>query len=171
METVSIQPGGLVKVIQSPDHPPRDVSERPLTPYPKGDDPFQTILGSSNTHRRPSGPSLLTSPLSNFITPRKGSCCGLSTSLETVTVGELKRRDRGESTFDSTFESFPKPEIGTTSPKLGFLVQSSEYLEKLILPSGGGKEEKEGIVEKIKRQRVGTVRYVSFFSCFGACWL
>ena len=76
------------------------------------------------------------------------------------------------------FESFPRPEIGKNnsnyasslcrSPKLGFLEKGNEYLEYVsgvILP-GGGKEGdvgKEGIVEKIRRQRVGTVRYAFFF--------
>ncbi|KAF7937452.1 uncharacterized protein EAE98_001766 [Botrytis deweyae] len=180
IESACIKPKGLVRIIPHPEHTPRDVSERPLTPYPKIDspDPFQTqhISSSSSTPHPNSKPTLLHSPLSNFITPRKGSCCGLSTSLESASVGEIKRRERGESSFDSVFESFPRPEIGKNnsnyasslcrSPKLGFLEKGNEYLEYMsgvILPGGGregdaGKEGgKEGIVEKIRRQRVGTV--------------
>lgn len=187
IESACIKPNGLVQIIPHPEHTPRDVSERPLTPYPKSDspDPFQTqhissSPSSSTTHPN-SKPTLLHSPLSNFITPRKGSCCGLSTSLEGASVGEIKKRERGESSFDSVFESFPRPEIGKNnsnyasslcrSPKLGFLEKGNEYLEYVsgvILPGVGregdaGKEGgKEGIVERIRRQRVGTVRYVSF---------
>ncbi|TGO57039.1 hypothetical protein BCON_0070g00110 [Botryotinia convoluta] len=180
IESACIKPNGLVQPIQYPEHTPRDVSERPLTPYPKSDspDPFQTqqISSSSSTPHPNSKPTLLHSPLSNFITTRKGSCCGLSTSLESASVGEIKKRERGESSFDSVFESFPRPEIGKNnsnyasslcrSPKLGFLEKGNEYLEYVsgvILPGGGregdaGKEGgKEGIVERIRRQRVGTV--------------
>ncbi|KAM3156992.1 hypothetical protein ABEW05_002450 [Botrytis cinerea] len=178
IESACIKPNGLVQPIQYPEHIPRDVSERPLTPYPKNDspDPFQTQLIPSSSSPFPSHPNskptLLHSPLSNFITPRKGSCCELSTSLESASVGEIKKRGRRESGFDSMFESFPRPEIGKNnsnyasslcrSPKLGFLEKGNEYLEYVsgvILP-GGGKEGdvgKEGIVEKIRRQRVGTV--------------
>ncbi|KAK6601780.1 hypothetical protein H4I96_07121 [Botrytis cinerea] len=178
IESACIKPNGLVQPIQYPEHIPRDVSERPLTPYPKNDspDPFQTQLIPSSSSPFPSHPNskptLLHSPLSNFITPRKGSCCELSTSLESASVGEIKKRERRESGFDSMFESFPRPEIGKNnsnyasslcrSPKLGFLEKGNEYLEYVsgvILP-GGGKEGdvgKEGIVEKIRRQRVGTV--------------
>ncbi|KAK8904859.1 hypothetical protein QC760_007193 [Botrytis cinerea] len=179
IESACIKPNGLVQPIQYPEHIPRDVSERPLTPYPKNDspDPFQTQLIPSSSSPFPSHPNskptLLHSPLSNFITPRKGSCCELSTSLESASVGEIKKRERRESGFDSMFESFPRPEIGKNnsnyasslcrSPKLGFLEKGNEYLEYVsgvILP-GGGKEGdvgKEGIVEKIRRQRVGTSR-------------
>ncbi|TGO42477.1 hypothetical protein BHYA_0008g00680 [Botrytis hyacinthi] len=181
IESTCIKPNGLVQIIPHPEHTPRDVSERPLTPYPKSDspDPFQTqhvSSPSSSTSYPNSKPTLLHSPLSNFITPRKGSCCGLSTSLESASVGEIKKRERGESSFDSVFESFPRPEIGKNnsnyasslcrSPKLGFLEKGNEYLEYVsgvILPGGGregdaGKEGgKEGIVERIRRQRVGTV--------------
>ncbi|KAF7897334.1 hypothetical protein EAF00_005562 [Botryotinia globosa] len=182
IESACIKPNGLVQIIPHPEHTPRDVSERPLTPYPKSDspDPFQTQhISSSSSSSTPylnSKPTLLHSPLSNFITPRKGSCCGLSTSLESASVGEIKKRERGESSFDSVFESFPRPEIGKNnsnyasslcrSPKLGFLEKGNEYLEYVsgvILPGGGregdvGKEVgKEGIVERIRRQRVGTV--------------
>ncbi|KAF7948970.1 hypothetical protein EAE96_008148 [Botrytis aclada] len=182
IESACIKPNGLVTTIQFPEHTPRDVSERPLTPYPKSDspDPFQTqpISSSSSSsalHPNPKA-TLLHSPLSSFITPRKGSCCGLSTSLESASVGEIKKRERGESSFDSVFESFPRPEIGKNnsnyasslcrSPKLGFLEKGNEYLEYVsgvILPGVGregdaGKEaDKEGIVERIRRQRVGTV--------------
>ncbi|TGO86500.1 hypothetical protein BPOR_0298g00030 [Botrytis porri] len=182
MESACIKPNRLVKSIQYPEHTPRDVSERPLTPYPKSDnpDPFQTqhisSYSSSSTPHQNSKATLLHSPLSNFITPRKGSCCGLSTSLDSASVGEIRKRERGEASFDSVFESFPRPEIGKNnsnyasslcrSPKLGFLEKGNEYLEYVsgvILPGGGkeadaGKEGgKEGIVEKIRRQRVGTV--------------
>ncbi|KAJ8065461.1 hypothetical protein OCU04_006146 [Sclerotinia nivalis] len=179
IESAFIKPGSIIQTVQYPEHPPKDVSERPLTPYPKDNDPFQASpFNSNNPHPRAQVPSLLTSPLSNFITPRKGSCCGLSTSLESASVGEIKRRERGESSFDSTFESFPRPEIGKSnsnyatslrmSPTLGFLDRGSEYLERYVpgvmLPGGGAKEgererdrEKEGIVDRIRRQRVGTV--------------
>ncbi|APA10412.1 hypothetical protein SS1G_07101 [Sclerotinia sclerotiorum 1980 UF-70] len=181
IESALNKPGDFIQTAQYPDHAPKDISERPLTPYPKEDDPFQASpFNTNNTHPRAQVPSLLTSPLSNFITPRKGSCCGLSTSLESASVGELKRRERGESSFDSTFESFPRPEIGKSnsnyatslrmSPTLGFLDRGSEYLERyvpgVILPGGSAKEkegererdkEKEGIVERLRRQRVGTV--------------
>ncbi|KAB8296853.1 hypothetical protein EYC80_002264 [Monilinia laxa] len=161
-----------IQVVQPMDNPPRDVSERPLTPYPKHDDPFQATNGSGNGKGRVEGSSILTSPLSNFITPRKGSCCGLSTSLESGGVGELRKRDRGVSSFDNTFESFPVPEIGknnnnyalSMSPKLGVLGMGTEYLERCGVLSGrekgearDGGGEKEGIVEMIRRQRVGTV--------------
>ncbi|KAF5873699.1 uncharacterized protein Bfra_005163 [Botrytis fragariae] len=182
IESACIKPNSLVQTIPYPEHAPRDVSERPLTPYPKSDspDPFQTqhisSSSSSSTPHPNSKPTLLHSPLSNFITPRKGSCCGLSTSLESASVGEMKKRERGESSFDSVFESFPRPEIGKNnsnyasslcrSPKLGFLEKGNEYLEYVsgvILPGGGREGDtakevgKEGIVERIRRQRVGTV--------------
>ncbi|ESZ98061.1 hypothetical protein SBOR_1592 [Sclerotinia borealis F-4128] len=197
IESSSFKSGNIsinIQAVPLHEHAPRDVSERPLTPYPKDEDedPFQGIVGSRNLNVRGAAEgantniSLLTSPLSTFITPRKGSCCGLSTSLEVANVDALRRRDRdgGESSFDSTFESFPRPEIakpnasygigigigmGITSPKLGFLGQGSEYLERCVagvmLPGGGAERErerekereKEGIVEKIRRQRVGTV--------------
>ncbi|QSZ30897.1 hypothetical protein DSL72_000455 [Monilinia vaccinii-corymbosi] len=184
--SLNVQEG--IQVVQALDHPPRDVSERPLTPYPKNDDFFQANVLEFKDFRVPET-SMLTSQLSHFITPRKGSCCGLSASLESAGIGELKKRDRGKSSFDSTFESFPIPEIGknnsnyatSLSPKLGVLGIGTEYLERYgMLPGrekgegrdGGG--EKEGIVEKIRRQRVGPIRLVFFFfpsgfSILGVC--
>lgn len=188
MESSSNKPGSLTILPTRPlDHPPRDVSERPLTPYPKDDDPFRgTNFVSGNLLGRVEGqvPSILSPPLNNFITARKGSCCGLSTSLETVSSsvagtgsgGYLRKKDVGvgKSSFDNTFESFPSLDIGKgardystcLSPKLGVLGMGTEYLERIV--SGGWGEEKgekeegerEGIVEKIRRQRVGTVRWV-----------
>ncbi|CAD6442877.1 e555464e-faff-4a58-8ab6-dd93eefde0e6 [Sclerotinia trifoliorum] len=199
IESALNKPGTFIQTAEYPDHPPKDISERPLTPYPKEDGPFQgSPFNPNNTHSRAQVPNLLTSSLSDFITPRKGSCCGLSTSLESASVGEIKRRERGESSFDSTFESFPRPEIGKSnsnygtslrmSPTLGFLDRGSEYLERyvpgVILPGGSAKEkekekegrgrergkEKEGIVDRIRRQRVGTVRFVYLFICLFICF-
>ncbi|RAL59297.1 hypothetical protein DID88_006902 [Monilinia fructigena] len=162
-----------IQVVQPMNNPPRDVSERPLTPYPKNDGPFQAANGSANGKGRVEEFSILTSPLGNFITLRKGSCCGLSTSLESGGIGELRKRDGGVSSFNNTFESFPVPEIGknnnnyalSMSPKLGVLGMGTEYLERCGMLSGrekgegrDGGGEKEGIVEIIRRQRVGTVR-------------
>ncbi|KAF7880886.1 uncharacterized protein EAF02_006777 [Botrytis sinoallii] len=66
IESACIKPKGLVRIIPHPEHTPRDVSERPLTPYPKIDspDPFQTqhVSSSSSTTHPNSKPTLLHSP-------------------------------------------------------------------------------------------------------------
>ncbi|KAI9645953.1 hypothetical protein NHQ30_005390 [Ciborinia camelliae] len=143
----SIKSGNLtIQAGQLLEHPPRDVSERPLTPYPEREDAFQAIVVESGKGRAEAeGTSMLASPPNNFTKPRKDSCCGLSTSLENPGMDGLEKRDRAESSFDNTFESFPKPEIGAgiASPKLGFLGQSSEYLESLGQVAQSVKEEKE----------------------------
>ncbi|KAM3077315.1 hypothetical protein ACMFMG_006664 [Clarireedia jacksonii] len=123
--------------VDSQDYRPKDLYERRPTPYPRADPLDNTIVS-------PDAAQLSRS--------RKGSCCGLGASLGSPSPQA-----------SSTFESFPNPsKIDKTPVTTSIFSTSTEYLDKYkpissILPKSYKMEKQpEPIIEKIRRQRVGT---------------
>jgi hypothetical protein len=123
--------------VDSQAHHPKDLYERQPTPYPRSDPLDRKIVSNDATQ---------------LLGSRKSSCCELGASLESPSPQAPS----------STFESFPNPKINKNPITTSIFNTSSEYLDRYkpissILPKSYKMEKQpEPIMEKIRRQRVGT---------------